>query len=387
MKFYFSANKILLATIFIIFSAYILELRHIIYIVFFISTLYYFMYSFFRGKYILKNVHPFDKIFLALSFVILLSAITGFNNINVTRYLEEAFFIFTPLISIILISSVYNYYEEIKINNILLIYLFLCFVFILMREGNIFSDNLYEMLVASKSNTETTLAFVIGAVAIYFITTKKYILFVLSLPFVLISSKRIVYLGIVICVFIHICDIYFNFNRKWIKKSIPFIFVFFNIIYLIFAYHLSMGDYNNIIEKMTGISPSLLFMGRLKIYRYIFSKLNGFPLFGYGLGYTSYVLEQHLSGSSLNLMHSDIIKYNIELGVIPYSLFVYYFSKEIIKSSKFVLIIVYYFVISLTDNINIFFEVMFTVYLIIFFINVYYLSEKNMSHRYILNGV
>jgi hypothetical protein len=149
------------------------------------------------------------------------------------------------------------------------------------------------------------------------------------------------------------------------RKSIPIVFVGSNLLFLFIFYLITYGYFDNLFEEYIGLTPNYIFMGRINIYREILDQFNAIPLIGRGFGFTSNFLE----ANSLNLvlLHSDVLKIFLELGAIPFIIFWYMLYSKSLKSTESFMIVVYYNVLSLTDNISIYFEFMFLLLVIWFY--------------------
>jgi hypothetical protein len=146
---------------------------------------------------------------------------------------------------------------------------------------------------------------------------------------------------------------------------IALFFIGFNISVLFILFALSEGTFDEFIVTQIGISPGILFMGRLSVFKAVFDYTGNIPIIGKGLGYTTSILESGTLNVGLELMHSDIIKYYIEFGLIGFSLLLFIFYRYGLLGGKSIYLVVYYNIIALTDNISIYMEVMLIFYFLL----------------------
>jgi len=107
-------------------------------------------------------------------------------------------------------------------------------------------------------------------------------------------------------------------------------------------------------------------MGR----RYLFANINSYfdvswdnpPAFGLGLGRISDYLK--IAGVSLTNPHSDILKYFLEFGPLAFVLWIYGFYRLHLYNRYTIVLAVFLNVLFLSDNVSIYFSVMFLFYLL-----------------------
>lgn len=186
----------------------------------------------------------------------------------------------------------------------------------------------------------------------YFIDGKKNILYVLvTLLFVLLGIKRMQIVSLLL-----VCFWLFLIRRKnlnFMYRLTSLIAFSFIIISLIFIYSISTGTLYRLLWEW-----EINTMGRVKMWEYISNYMSFSPqYFGKGYGFTLRKLSENYFEY---VLHSDILRFYVELGFIPFVLWEYlnlFYIKNKIKlifSKKEAmfsfLIISYLFILHFTDN-------------------------------------
>ena len=217
--------------------------------------------------------------------------------------------------------------------------------------------------------------FTFALLSLYFIIEKDKPKALLAIVFMVFSFKRIAFVG-----FLSSLMVYYLLNRSTVKynrRLFTIVITSFNFIYLWGLIFLVNGYFDQFISDIFGVSSNFLFMGRVDMYSNIFSKLGQSNLFGIGIGrvsdYLSNYVESGIGEGILTNIHSDILKYYLELGVIGfmYSLYI------ILHIGYLTMLLTYAFVVMLnviflTDNVSIYFG-----FMILFFIINYKMAYTN----------
>lgn len=210
------------------------------------------------------------------------------------------------------------------------------------------------------------LVLAIGYIFVFYIfSTDKFrkkdlnLLFAITLIMIL-GMKRISILGIIIVLGVNLIIKYFNLNKQ-IKICNVIGWIGFFLSYL-FIYILSLGNIFYDFLNHFGINSR----GRIYYFSAIMEYATFSPFFcGIGRNVVTKIFTNELSYMNVGGAHSDIIKMYVEAGFILFGWWVWYYLihitqkyKDIYGNKAAVLyfgIIVFMFVLFLTDNIEIYF--------------------------------
>lgn len=314
---------------------------------------------------------------LILSFLIMFFGLFfGWIRGNMSsRGLEEGYFIILPLLIVYLINND----NVLKHSNVVLmflvyssIYIFSIFSKLILVFKN--PSLLIDGFTSSNLPTESSYAFVLGLFVIYFSLENKKWLFIISSIIFLLAFKRIALLGVIIVLFIILSNYLFKIN----KNKFIFPIVFGSILSVLVLISVGSGKFDKEIYNYTGKSANKILMGRQNLYKSAFER---FPIeesiLGNGLGsLTTYFKSEQKSKDSIIgdnlLLHSDLLKIILELGVLVFLIWIYLKTRINIFSSKSLAVFVYLLFLLLTDNVSIYFNVL----LVYYFIQANYYSEK-----------
>lgn len=288
------------------------------------------------------------------------------------RYINEFLLIFPVLLMSMYLKRYINHRQLDNYFSILIIILFI--IFVITERNSIIKlfSSLSNFFLYSISDTETTYAPVYGVISIYFFLRKKYRYFILAALLTIVASKRIVVAALFGSLLGGIL-----IKRLRIKPmTVTILAVLSNLIFVVLLINLSQGEFNSIIQKVTGLNANHFFMGRVNIYGIALEKFEPFTLLGSGLGSTSYYLRTSLYATeTANLIHSDILKLFVETGIVLFLAYIttlYNISK---KSPNSIFILLYINILYLTGNTLIFVHVNIIVYIVL--IAIYKMDEMN----------
>ena len=355
-------------------SDYISIIRKAMYLVPFIA---------FSFLLILKNqqisigttLSPINVYSLLVIFACSFSLIFGIGQLSLTIYLKEYFFIVSPILSSWFIYRFISSEDLFKANKALIL-IFL--VFNLPNLQYLLGLNIGNFLIHSQSSTESTFAFIYGLLAVYFLIEKKKFWFIVSIILSVIGSKRIVLFATFVAIISYYLIKWFLPFLSKNKTSIIVVVCLLNLAFLYLLIGISIGYFDDFFIEHIGVSPNYLLKGRVHIYSWVIDKIGTVSILPKGLALTSTILQSDSSGEThAALMHSDVLRYYLEFGLIINTLIFVLLYKIGLDSIKALPIIVYYNVLMLTDNITIYFDVMFIFYMYIFFY-----SKNNKSLQY-----
>lgn len=217
---------------------------------------------------------------------------------------------------------------------------------------------LLDQLLQSRAPTESSRAFSLGIVAIYLISRRRWLLAAIVTVAVVLASKRIVLAGLAVAVPIAVLRWSFaGVNRRAVLVALA---VGANVGVALSLRNLQEWGIADAIHYYTSQSADLVLMGRASLFAILTDRLPEAPWLGVGLGRITYILEAE--GAWLTNTHSDILKHYMELGPIVFSLWIgcfYWMSRR----AGVVALAVLMNVLFLSDNVAIYFDVMFVFYL------------------------
>lgn len=212
----------------------------------------------------------------------------------------------------------------------------------------------------SRSALESTFAFPIGLLSIYFLTQRRIIWFLVGALFALIFLKRIVLLAIIIAVVLCLLP---RFIRRWIVN--PIVVTFGSILVVWFSIDFGFGTYDEFVKEITGKAANDFSKGRAALWG---AALNGveyhtaeFLPWGVGVGKVITILQEHFNVRRI-LLHNDLLSLVLEAGWFSFVIFVLLLNW--VKGEAQRLMAAFMTMLLATDNVLIYQHVMF-VYLMI----------------------
>ena len=292
------------------------------------------------------------------------------------RFLPNAIFILTPLLFVLLLLP---YFNPDKIRSYVLIIFYINIgIFLYEESGDLLKvllnfHLLSNALISSELDTESNLAYVFGFLVLFFLLEKynKWYL-ILSIIFFILCFKRIVILAVVLCVIIYFIASLLKINLSRYRVALTLLGLLANLFFIQFAYLITSGKFDQYIFEKTGYNADRFLMGRKTLYTNAFDTGGAFDLSGLGLGKIDDAMFQFY-GVALNL-HSEIIKNYFEFGLFFFIAWLILLFYRTMFSTKAVIILIYFNVLILTDNVFIYFEIMFYFY---FFILLYLTQKYN----------
>ncbi|WP_340076196.1 hypothetical protein [Leptobacterium sp. I13] len=279
-----------------------------------------------------------------------------------TRLIAEIILTMIPIVFVVLFNSA----EKINAGHIKCFFIITVFFMIIENFSSFFiifynPTILFKALITSRINTESHFGFVFGLFFLYFFfsnSKKRYT--ILAFIFLLIALKRIAIVATIISLIV-----FFLYKKKKFTKSKKYFFnagAFISLVTFVYVIiHLSVGTYNDIIKEYTGLSANAFTKGRAYLYETV---LNEMPIkfLGYGLG----VVTDYLIGLNLKVdrLHSDLLRNIIEYGWGAFSIVILVFNRINIFSIKSMIILIFYWVIMVTDNAFVYFDFLVLFYMI-----------------------
>lgn len=328
----------------------------------------------FKGNTIKLNEYKYYLYLLIFYvFVIIILFLQGviFNNLP-DRFIPNSVFILSPLLFFVFIKPFYN---PIQNPSYIKLILYACILMFLISEGPdlvvvVRDANYFGALLSSEFPTESNLAYVFGFLFLYFVLEKypfRYKL--IAVIFLLLCFKRVVLGATFVGIFVFFFASFLNLNVSKRRVWLVIIALFINLLFIQITILVVEGVYDQVVYENTGFSLDRLLMGRKTFYTLAFESIGYFSWFGAGLGRIDDVINNYY-GIPINL-HSEVLRNYLELGVIFFVIWIVLLFYQSIFSVKSIVFLCYLNILLLTDNVFIYFEIMFYFYLFMQF----FLSE------------
>ncbi|MGX7689890.1 hypothetical protein ACWA1C_22165 [Flectobacillus roseus] len=291
--------------------------------------------------------------------------------------------LFAPLISVYLISLFYPISITLKqlLNSIDFLF-YGCILALSSKVVNLTGKpfEITSILLFGNSPLESdTLCFAFGLITAHFFYKGEKKKFLWSLLFVLLTGKRIVFLGLLIFFFLNIDKI-----KKWIFNNVKifgFILLACNIGYAYFLYDMGSGQafILEVIEASFTKNANDLTMGRMVLYERIIESLGAPNFLGNGMGSVMFALRR--ISTTEEWLHSDILMNFYEIGILGclgWLFFLFFKFKETPFSLS---LLVLFDVFMLTDNTFYYFVPNFIFYYLVFVNSVCLTKQTNVINN------
>lgn len=329
-----------------------------------------------------KVVLQYYTTFLAFYSIIiayLLVQNTVFQDVS-ARFLPNTIFILSPLLFIFFLLPFFN---PDKIDHYVKIILIINIGVFLFEEGGDLIAVLANLMAipeairSSELATESNLAYVFGFFVLYFVIEKynKWYIIIASIFFIL-CFKRIVIASVVVSLVTYFIISFLKINVSNHRKKIAILAILVNLLYIQFAHLIASGIFDLWILEKTGFNADRFLMGRKTLYATAFNEFGSFTWWGTGLGKIDDAMQDFF-GVAINL-HSEIIKNYFEFGIILFTVWLFILFYKNLFSNKAAIPLLYFNVLILTDNVFIYFEIMFYFY---FFILIFLQQKSKQSKQ------
>ena len=184
--------------------------------------------------------------------------------------------------------------------------------------------------------------------------------------FVLLSFKRIVILGVILFVIIRAVPKLYSKSVKHSNIS-SLLFSCFALAVIVLYYYIANGYFDEYLYSKFGLYTNALLQGRQVFYELAIAH-NKNIFIGSGVGSIDNLLIKHKAdvGDSTNL-HSELLRWFLETGVFSYFIWMYTFFRNSLNTRFSFLLFLFLFILLLTDNVFIYFDCMFYVYILTIF--------------------
>jgi len=364
------SNSTVVAVFLIILAFQILNIRFIIYTIPILALL----------KMWLVNKYEKNSLTTAAFILLIITIFTGLLSFIVTdeaihsESLKQLFFLVAGLFSALIISN------GVKVEFLIGFLKYFTILFLaneFVREPfYIFSLilNPLRFFIDSESDTETIFAFVYGLLTLLFLKKKDYKYAGMSLLLVSYGGKRIVFLAIALSLIIQ--KLYLLFPR--IRRLIGWGFAGISLFYISLVRLIIDGSLDSFFTSVFGATANYILKGRVYLFSSILNHFENFSYFGYGVGSTSDYLINGFLNTTLTLLHSEILRLYIEIGLVSSVIWFYTLGKIASFTKESMLFTSYLFILMFSDNVLIYME---TVFMVFFFIIVFGSSDLMRGNK------
>lgn len=320
------------------------------------------------SEFFLRNI-LFAHLFMVFySFIVLVV-----NKSLYLRFFEESFFIISPVLFAYIISF---FYTDFSLKTLKRLFWLIVLAYVFQQGAKILGivanpAQLIHAVRYSSISTESQFSFLFGPFFIYFLTTKNYKYSLITFFFLIISLKRISILAALVCLVLYFFGKPMLRSMKKGKAITGILFVLLNLGVVLVLFLITQGYFDDFIVQKVGMSTNHFLRGRYNTYNFVLERLEGFQPWGIGFGKTSHILMN--SEFPVKVLHSDVFKNFLEFGIPIFCIWVYIFYKNSAVDIRLLLLAIFYNILFFTDNVFIYFEIMFTFY----FFTIIFLGRKN----------
>jgi hypothetical protein len=190
------------------------------------------------------------------------------------------------------------------------------------------------------------LPFFFGLFFLFFLLRKNYIFALINLIFIILSFKRIVFVGILLCTLLYLLP---QRLKKLLINRVNLIV--FNLLVIVLFFFLSNGFFDEIVREITGLSIGHFTQGRSTFFTLVYPDLIAIKeqvvFFGIGQGNLLEILYENLGVRSL--FHNDVFKLFAENGLLVFILFFHFLFKN--KTNNQLILCVFFNLLLITDNV------------------------------------
>jgi hypothetical protein len=277
------------------------------------------------------------------------------------RYFEEALFLLAPLGAAMVCASLKRHDGS---GPLIAVFGVLAADYILeiglqpFHEAVIHPALFVSDLMQSVAPTESVRAFSFGVLAVAFLARRQGGMAAFALVLAVIAGKRIVLAGLLVAVPVALLAPALESTKR--RAAITLLAVAINVFMVLSIRNLEEWGIADQIQDATLQSADAVLMGRARLFALLADRLPDSPVVGVGLGRITHILIEERAW--LTNTHSDLLKHFIEVGPLMFSLWIgcfYWFSRH----RGPLALAIFMNVLFLSDNVSIYFDVMFPFYL------------------------
>lgn len=289
------------------------------------------------------------------------AVVIGMTSTYYARFFEEALFLAAPLGAAIICASLKRHDGDGPMYALLAI-LMIDYMWEIGLSTVVFvSSNLGAFtadLMQSNAPTESIRAFSFGVLAVFFLVRRRINAAVLSILLTLLAGKRIVLVGLLAAAPLAIVSPSLLTRKR--RALVAVVAIALNVATALSLRNLDNWGISERIQEVTLQSADAVLMGRQRLFALVADRLPDSPFLGAGLGRITSILESE--SAWLTNTHSDLLKYYMELGPAIFACWIgcFYWAS---RAKGALALVVFMNVLFLSDNVSIYFDVMFPFYL------------------------
>ncbi|AKJ27916.1 hypothetical protein AAW51_1225 [Caldimonas brevitalea] len=178
--------------------------------------------------------------------------------------------------------------------------------------GRVSADAGIDVL-GSKSAFESPYSFVFGMLTVWAVVTKRWKEALIALVFTVLTLKRIALLGVIACVLVTLLP-----RRLGNLLLSPVVMISLNALAVTLAVMYAMGQFDQLIFDLTGMSANQAGMGRRVLYfrpsMELTAHLERYVFVGGGAGWVYDIMRAKASWGHKGNLHNDVMKIVLEYG-------------------------------------------------------------------------
>lgn len=242
---------------------------------------------------------------------LLVSLVFG-NSINITSYIKEVLYVLIPITNILLLDFVFDNKSDI------IDYIFYSIVIAFILQSVVFNMDYIINNIGNPNrpfglfeNHILTQALVYYF--LYYVYKENKRNSIISLLLILLGNKRVVYIGILMCI---IPFIILMIKKISVKYKIYLTSIYLVLIQLIYVFCIKINIFQSVMIHL-GIDDKW----RSNIWGYFLSDFDmGVSFFGKGVGYV-YEKLQIIGNEWYPYLYNEPLKYFVELGLLGFIIF------------------------------------------------------------------
>ena len=298
---------------------------------------------------------------LTAAIVVWSAVAIGATSSYYPRFFEEALFFAAPLGAAMICVSLRRHDGEGPLYALLAILTidyvwevgFSTLAEVVLEPGAFMSE-----LLQSTPPTESVRAFSFGVLTVFFLARRRLGGAALCLLLAFLAGKRIVLIGLLAAVPVALLAPSLESARR--RTLVAAVAIALNVVMALSLRDLDGSGIADRIQDMTMQSADAVLMGRARLFSMVADRLPDTPILGAGLGRITHVLAAE--NAWLTNTHSDVLKHYIELGPVMFAAWIGCFYWASRRRGSLALAVLMN-VLFLSDNVSIYFDVMFPFYL------------------------
>ena len=339
------------------------------------------LFAFYYSKkpFPLQRNYVFNFIIL-YTVIIFFSFIVALFNLTISaRFFAEAIFLLTPLLLLFVLFYFYDPKKKQLYINVIFWGIIIAFF---LLKGKVFlqtitnPQQLLFSIITSTIKTESGMvSFTMGLFTLYFFIEKSWKKALIAFVMTVISFKRVALLGVFVAIGFYFIIKILKINVRKYGVAIAALASIVNLAFVVLIFLFTNGFFDELFYEFN-THPNYITQGRYALYNLFLDEIQLNPVFGVGLGTVTPTLIS--AKAHLNNLHSDIFKNFVELGIVTFTIWIFFFYKLNSISTRSFILTIYMNVLFLTDNTIVYFDVMFVFF---FLASISYLDKYHQSNE------